>query len=337
MALNKQEKQLAVKLYTEGKKWREIYSAFPHKDPEEVRGYIRTTRVYKERHSHQSVETEIPQQISAGEFLDELVKFQEKVKQFDGHYDEINLQPFDKPYITIINWGDWHLGAKECDYKKFREDFEIIKNTPNLYVVMNGDMIDNSIENTHKGTRFEQIITPKIAKELVKQFTEDLKGKWLAIVSGDHDSWSFITDDFQPAEYFARHGKAPYFHWGGILNLKVLNIPYKIVVRHRYYGISRKNTANSHENLWRDTDADIVMLAHTHRNMASQEIVPEKGRLKVFLNSGSYKIWDNYHHKHGFKNSVAKFPAVVLSGYEKKAWVFPDFRDAVEFTESVLG
>ena len=262
-----------------------------------------------------------------------LLQYQEEVKKFNAEEESFDIV-LNSSLVCLINWGDWHWGALNTNYKQIIEDVKFIKETPNLYAVINGDMLNNAIEFSHTGMRFEELTAPNIAKEVVKQIIEDLAGHILVVVSGDHDNWSFLMDDFKPAEYFAHHGKTHFFQWGGKINLTVNKIQYSIVARHRYYGNSRKNTNNAHENLWRESNADIIMLAHTHMNMIKDEFIEMDNRLKVFLNSGTYKRKDNFSQRGGYLPGQSVFPAVILSGEEKKAWTFNNFRDAVDFMNS---
>jgi predicted phosphodiesterase len=327
-------KQEILNFYKQEISWTQLYQKFPDIPRETIRGVVRRSPQYLEKHQHQNITYEPKQKIDINNFFDILIDYQKEVKKFDNAITSV-AYPFLTDYMCIIDWGDWHFGATSTNYERLKEDLDLVLKTPNIYGVINGDMINNYIELSPRGGGFEEISTPKIAKEFVKKLIQDLQGKILAVVSGDHDNWSFLTDDFKPAEYFAHHGKTAFLDWGGDIILQNDKVRYKITARHRARYNSALNPTNAHRRIWEEKgDTDIVMLAHTHRNFVSYETVPGQDRLKIFLNAGTYKEFDNYGKKLGYDISSFLYPAVVLNGNKKEAFVFRDFREAIEFMEN---
>ena len=54
----------------------------------------------------------------------------------------------DRQDITLIPVADVHLGAKECMEEAFFDFLKMVKETPNLYLVLAGDLINNATRSS---------------------------------------------------------------------------------------------------------------------------------------------------------------------------------------------
>ena len=108
------------------------------------------------------------------------------VHQFYGGHD-----------ITIVPIADVHLGAEGCMEQEFIQFVKEIAETPDTYVILGGDLLDNavksSISNIYKAT-----MRPLEAKKMMCRILEPIRDRILCIVSGNHERRSGKETDTDP-------------------------------------------------------------------------------------------------------------------------------------------
>ena len=87
--------------------------------------------------------------------------------------------------ITIIPIADVHLGAKECREDTFRRFVQSVKDTPNVFVILGGDLINNSTRSSI-GSPFNEV-PPHIQKREMTKILEPIADRILCAVSGNHE------------------------------------------------------------------------------------------------------------------------------------------------------
>lgn len=89
----------------------------------------------------------------------------------------------DLPYFNEIEvhpMSDLHIGDGLCDYKSIQERIEHIKNTPNAYCILNGDLMDTAIASSVGDTYGAGLQPMEQMKHCVAIF-EPIKDKILAV------------------------------------------------------------------------------------------------------------------------------------------------------------
>lgn len=99
---------------------------------------------------------------------------------------EMIVHHFDED-ITIIPLFDAHLGAKEFMEAKFREFLKMVENTPNVYLILGGDLIQNSTKSSVSNCFDDSIPSPAAQKKLMKELLMPVKDRILASVTGNHE------------------------------------------------------------------------------------------------------------------------------------------------------
>ncbi len=124
---------------------------------------------------------------------DTVIKFQQELHKVDIEQEEAHLSIDTKKWIGIAFQGDLHLGNMATDYVTLLRHKQLIKDTKNLYLVINGDYCDNYISGSHAGGAFEALFPPATQKTLAKQYVTDLEEKILALVAGCFMKGSKVT------------------------------------------------------------------------------------------------------------------------------------------------
>jgi len=267
---------------------------------------------------------------------DTIIKFQKELDSVNIEQEEAHLSIDTNKWIGIAFQGDLHLGNMATDYVTLRKHKKIIKDTENLFLVINGDYCDNYISGSHAGGAFEALFPPATQKTLAKEYIQDLEEKVLALVAGCHDLWSLKIDDFDLTEYLAKHGNAVYLGSGGDLYLKIGDVEYKVRMRHKYRFNSADNPTHTVKKMFeKDGGFDVGVVSHNHISAIEESTKASlDGSLKrIFLRSGSYKGKDRYAKQLGFTDSSVSVPTVLFNPATRDMRGFQDLEEGVQYLE----
>ena len=98
--------------------------------------------------------------------------------------------------IRIYPVGDIHLGAEECMEKEWQQFCNSILNDPHAYLVLVGDLVNNSTRNSI-GNVYRDVYSPREQKKRMAEALTPLRDRILACVSGNHERRSSkeVDDD----------------------------------------------------------------------------------------------------------------------------------------------
>ncbi len=206
---------------------------------------------------------------------------------------------------------DLHVGAGFTHYKRIEQETDVILGTPNSYIVYLGDLTEGFHWNPAQSRMIEQ--TPeqlKYVRSLFKYVAD--AGRLLAVVGGDHDTWSEkmgagLYDGF--AETYGAH----YLRGMSYLTLYMGEQEYNITLAHKLPGNSIYNNthpqmraANRHGGAY---GSHMIASAHNHKKGYSTDTVKGFGNQRIdahYAALGPYKSQDDYSMKHGWAEQQAK-------------------------------
>lgn len=263
--------------------------------------------------------------VLTGDVLDEITfnnevwsaleRYQQAIHSLRTERSAVSRSLSDDEPVLIVWQSDLHLGHVETMYRKLRQDCEIIRNTPGMYVILGGDLIDNVVTGVSaRGMHHEQLTTIHIQKYLAEELTEYLGPEnVLAMLLGNHDEWSEKSDDFDPIGYLAHKIGCPYLGAWGTINLGLGDESYSILCAHQFRMRSSFNLTHSAKRFWDflgNSEIDAVMMGHTHE--AASETAPKQQRYMFFGQAGSYLRTSRYGRRLGFGDSLPHMPGVLL-------------------------
>ena len=88
--------------------------------------------------------------------------------------------------LIIIPISDVHIGDKTANLKAFRDTIERIKNEPNTYTILNGDLCNIALKNS-KSDIYSDELTPMEQVLQIINFLEPIKDKILVMSNGNHE------------------------------------------------------------------------------------------------------------------------------------------------------
>lgn len=249
----------------------------------------------------------------------------------------------DLPYAELIEvhpMADLHIGDSNSDYKLIMERIEHIKNTPNAYCILDGDLMDTAICSSIGDTYGANLQPMEQLKHCVKIF-EPIKDKILAVLPGNHENRVFKIDGIDiteimcaqlgiPERYspttallFIRFGKGTRKASHGRPML------YTAYITHGAGGGRKEGgKVNRLADLACIVDADIYIHAHTHLPVvfknsffrvsgSNSSVAPVE---KLFVNTAASLDYGGYGDKAGFKPASKRSPVIYLDGTRRDMW-----------------
>lgn len=96
--------------------------------------------------------------------------------------------------IRVFPIADIHLGAIECNRSQWESFCRYIYNSDNAYIVLVGDLINNSVRNS-VANPFDEIIRPSDQKKMMVDYLTPIRDRILCAVSGNHEQRSRKDSD----------------------------------------------------------------------------------------------------------------------------------------------
>ena len=321
--------------------WKRSYDAF-----RVMRNNLRRNRHTRVRVQHMLVgDQDLGLQTRADEPSDEdyerffsLIEDAEKLKaHLTPHLRSTTfVAPDDGKPIGIAFTGDWHLGAGGVDVARLRADLDAIRQTEGCYAVGMGDWLEGvTLDVKAAGSLFSGAINdPNWQEVYVLSRARLLEGRWLAILTGNHDEMVGRRTGIRRMDQLAESLGAPHFgEGGGTIVCHVGDQVYRLGVKHNHAG-KALNTTNAQRRYWDEApeweNHDLVCLAHLHFN--DLHTATRKGGRVIYLRSGTYKIADAYARKFGFESEIGTPLAILLPDEHKIVpWRGDDFREGLEY------
>lgn len=245
--------------------------------------------------------------------------------------------PKDIEKIELHTFADEHIGDEHADLERLKQRIEYVANTPNVYCVLNGDIIDNATK-TSIGDTYTQVFNPMEQLEKALELFKPIQHKILAITHGNHEARTYrkegidlsyllavqlgLFEKYTPtsALIFLRFGKSRN-HSGESKQC------YTIFMLHGSGG-GRKEGAKAIRlaDMSSIIDADIYIHSHTHLPMVMKQNyhrIDKQNSVvriveKLFVNTASNLNYGGYGEAQEFKPSSKTSPIIYLSGTKKE-------------------
>lgn len=188
--------------------------------------------------------------------------------------------------ITVIPVADVHLGSPECREQEFMEFIQKVKETPNTYLVLLGDLIDNGTKSSVTNP-FRATMPPSQQKREMANILEPVKDRILCILPGNHERRSMKDADDDPVYDIAAKLDIEHLYRENIAFVKIQlgtedaqdehsNSKYRpcycLVVTHGAGGgIMTGSSVNRNERFGYAIEGmDVLITGHTHKPLTTQ-------------------------------------------------------------------
>ena len=250
---------------------------------------------------------------------------------------KIEAQTTSIPYFLFCPLSDIHIGASGTDYKQLDNYVRLIRDY-GVQTALIGDLGDFFMPAKIPEGMLEQTISPQKQAQIIKDFLMEIKDGILAIVSGNHDDRFFKATGFDIYSFLTSDLKIPLLNAGGILNIQVNKIPYKIRLFHK---IARLNSQFNYTHAGKQAlrlggIEDLDMVVSGDRHLGAVETTTFGDKQVVVAQLGTFKVRDNYASRSGFvQKAQVFFPVFALDGRKRNIEYFTNPENAIEFYETM--
>lgn len=218
---------------------------------------------------------------------------------------EINT---DQP-IAIVAVADQHFGGginTATDVRRIFDEANLMTNTPNLYLVHNGDLSNNFIGEWTAHINNQRQLSIKEESVISLEYMKRIESILVAWVTGNHNEWSEKYSGFSPNyEMLMRlKNRHDILFDNDEINFRVktqfANVGF--LMRHIWRGNTSNNLTGGIERaakLNNIYDSTVYIGAHIHSGGIIKEFI-NAGKTNYALLCGTYKKIDHYSKQHGF-------------------------------------
>lgn len=237
--------------------------------------------------------------------------------------------------IKLLCLSDFHIGDRLCNLKLIRDVLNDVKNSPNTFVILNGDLMNNATRSSVSDIYDNEALTPM--EQIVKlcNLLEDISERILVIHPGNHELRTYKSEGINITRLVARQLKIEdrcsdgwwYLYLTFGMGNKGRPITYEITGVHGYGG-GRKNGGKIN-NLVEMSDkviADLYVMSHTHTPMMTRNTIyiPDAQHKtlvkkdKYYLMTNSFLEYGGYGETYGFTPSSTEHQEAILNGTKKE-------------------
>lgn len=109
---------------------------------------------------------------------------------------EMITHSFNEP-ISIFPISDVHFGSLDHKTREWEELCQKVLNTPNAYVILGGDLINNNTRSS-VGSPWDDTVRPREQKRQMVEHLKPIKDRILCCVTGNHEARSLKDADDDP-------------------------------------------------------------------------------------------------------------------------------------------
>ena len=245
--------------------------------------------------------------------------------------------------VEIHTFADEHIGDEHSDIKRLLARIEYVKNTPNAYCILNGDIIDNATR-TSIGDTYTQTFCPMEQLRRAVELFAPLRNKILCITHGNHENRTYkseginlsclMANQLGLADRYTSTSAALFIRLGAYSSGlkesngsgKVRKICYTMYVLHGSGGGRKEGSkANRLADMASIIDTDIYIHSHTHLPMVMKQAfhrIDERNSTvalvdKLFINTAANLGYGGYGEAGEFKPASKDTPVIRLSGTKK--------------------
>lgn len=237
--------------------------------------------------------------------------------------------------VTIIPIADVHIGDKLSNLKLLKETLQRIKDEPDTFAIINGDLCNMALKNS-KSDVYSDNLSPMEQILMATELLEGIKDKILVISTGNHedrtkketnvDVTRLIAKQLGIEDRYAEAWWYLYLSFGK--SSKGRAITYGITGIHGYGG-GRKSGGkiNRLEDMSQVVLADLYIMSHTHKPISTKNCIYipyyqsktlSKQEMYYLMTNSFLESDGGYAEKMGFTPSNTSLTEAQLSGTKHK-------------------
>lgn len=247
--------------------------------------------------------------------------------------------------LLVVPISDVHFGSALFSLHHWNKTIDMVKNNPNMFVLLNGDLCDMAIAGS-KSDVYSQVKSPGDQRDWMIEQLTPIKNRILGMVSGNHENRIYNTVGIDISKDIAKALHVPYRSEGlitkivfGSGNNRMTNSPY-VYWCYQIHGYGGARTTGAKavkvERTSTYIHADFYVMSHDHvvnaapvnyimPNNNSARLNKDTGfttgaivnHRKMLIKSNSYLKWGGYGESLGFSPNDLEAPVIKLAGEGK--------------------
>lgn len=245
--------------------------------------------------------------------------------------------PQEPERFEVHVFADLHSGDENYNEATVKARIEKVKNNPNAYCILNGDLMNTALKLSRSDI-YKETMTPMEQMNYIKALFAPIKDKIIMIDEGNHEerisrdtsisTTEIIANDLGVA--FAKEGALIFIQCGRDMKERhpENRITYALYVTHGSGGgRTEGGKMNAVAQLASIVDADIYVHSHTHlpgafKRCFYRTIFNRKKSVevtKLFVSTASALDYGGYAQRAKFAPLSKDNPVIILDGREKRA------------------
>jgi hypothetical protein len=214
--------------------------------------------------------------------------------------------------ICIVNICDSHIGSWGTDHDLVQKVIEEIVNTPNLYVILSGDLIQMAIKMRSVAEVSDNLLPPKWQYKVLESIMKEIKHKVIAATWCNHAVEREEKQIGYSPTAMMLEDNVIYFNGIGHLQLNVGRQTYHVAVSHLFRGRSMYNPTHGQMRYLRDEApwVDVCLAGDSH--VPGLLTYTSGGKTKVAINGGSTQTSSSYAQRYFSLKTHPVFPCFTL-------------------------
>lgn len=236
--------------------------------------------------------------------------------------------------VEILPIADLHVGDAHCDYDRIAAMIASVRDNPNRYAVLAGDLMNTAIANS-KSDVYGETMTPGQQLDKCTELFAQIADKIIAIVPGNHeeritrqcgvDMPRVLAQRLGLEQVYEPDAALLFLRFGS--NAHGGKMVYSLYINHGHGGGRRVGgKLNSLQDYALVVDADVYIVGHTHLpatyKSGRYKVVPQKFnaqyREQLFVNTASSLLYGGYGKRGGYQPPSNSYPVITLDDKEFK-------------------
>ena len=239
--------------------------------------------------------------------------------------------------LRIIPISDVHIGDKLTNYKLLKQVLETIRDNPNVYTILNGDLCNTGLKSS-KTDVYSEELSPMCQILRLVELLEPIKDKILVMGTGNHedritketniDVLRLVARELGIEDRYANNWWYLFLRFGEKEQGRKAPMCYQITGYHGSGGGGRKpgGKINKLTEMSQVVVADLYIQGHHHQQIATKTsiFIPDYANNTLnkkemhFLMTNSFLDYGGYGEKAGFTPQPIGISETILDGTKRK-------------------
>lgn len=231
--------------------------------------------------------------------------------------------------VEVIALADMHVGDPSSDKKLIKRLIDSVRNRPNRYAVLAGDLMNTAITGSKSDSYSEQL-KPSQQLALCRELFAPIAEKILAIVPGNHeeritrsvgvDMTEVLSHELGIPNVYRDNSALVFLKFGSDCHARP--IVYSLYVNHGHGGGGRRvgSKLNCLQDMAQVIDADCFIVGHSHLpasfKQQSYRVSPQTMRAvlheQLFVNTASSLGYGGYGNRGGYIPPSNSYPVITF-------------------------